>query len=106
MERYVGLFTSLEDVRREFAVGEDAPFPRDEQIIMAAYDVEGYEGSVLVLYRGDDGQLYEVNGSHCSCYGLEDQWEPEVTSAEALRMRKTYWATVAVRDYTDALGVL
>jgi hypothetical protein len=34
-----------------------------------------------------NGILYEVSGSHCSCYGLEDQWEPEETSIESLEHR-------------------
>jgi hypothetical protein len=28
-----------------------------------------------------------VNGSHCSCHGLEGQWEPEETSMKALEHR-------------------
>ena len=28
-----------------------------------------------------------MNGSHCSCYGLEGQWEPEETDLEAIRHR-------------------
>ena len=39
-----------------------------------------------MLFR-KDGKLYEVNGSHCSCYALEGQWEPEETTVEALRHR-------------------
>jgi hypothetical protein len=31
-----------------------------------------------------DGKLWEVNGSHCSCYGLEGQWQPEETTWEAI----------------------
>ena len=45
-----------------------------------------YEGYALLVYeRG--GKLYEVNGAHCSCHGLEDQWAPEETSWGALAMR-------------------
>jgi hypothetical protein len=36
-----------------------------------------------VIYE-KDGQLYEVHGGHCSCYGLEGQWSPEETSKEYL----------------------
>lgn len=55
------------------------------KILFAAYDRE-YEGQALVVFRRNR-KLYEVNGSHCSCYGLEGQWEPEQTSAEALLHR-------------------
>lgn len=57
------------------------------EILLAWYDDPwGYSGEAFVLFR-KDGKLFEVNGSHCSCYGLEDQWEPEETDAEALIFR-------------------
>ena len=55
-------------------------------ILFAWYVYEDYSGSAFVLTR-KGGQLYEVNGSHCSCYGLEGQWEPEETTIEALTHR-------------------
>lgn len=55
-------------------------------ILLASYEYECYEGSAFVLFERD-GKLYEVNGSHCSCYGLEGQWEPEETTSEALLNR-------------------
>ena len=97
MERYLGeYFHSADDVRREFAVADGVAFPRDDQIIVAAYEYEDYSGSAWVLFRGDDGELYEVNGGHCSCNGLEGQWEPERTSIEAIRLRKDHWSDPAV----------
>lgn len=55
-------------------------------VLVALYGSENYEGSAFVLLtRG--GKLYEVNGSHCSCNGLEDQWDEEPTTIAALRMR-------------------
>ncbi len=49
-----------------------------------------------------DGRLYEVNGSHCSCYGLENQWDPESTTVEALRHRLTN-GTLGTDSYLDNL---
>lgn len=46
-------------------------------------DYEG--GGFVLLNRG--GKLFEVSGSHCSCYGLEDQWSEEETSIAALKKR-------------------
>lgn len=93
-EKYFGGFNNLEDIAREFA---DEPYkrkrkipenlPTEEQIIFAAYEGGSYEGAAIVVYE-KDGKLYEVNGSHCSCYGLEGQWAPEETTREALAMRK------------------
>ena len=93
-EKYFGGFNNLEDIAREFA---DEPYnrkrkipenlPTEEQIIFAAYEGGSYDGAAIVVYE-KDGKLYEVNGSHCSCYGLEGQWAPEETTREALAMRK------------------
>lgn len=52
-------------------------------VLLAEYTTGGYEGSAFVLFERN-GQLYEVNGSHCSCMGLEGQWSPEETSADVL----------------------
>lgn len=57
------------------------------EVLLAWYGYDYYEGKSLVIYRRD-GKLYEVNGSHCSCYGLEDQWVPEETTWAALAMRE------------------
>lgn len=57
-------------------------------VLLASYNYECYSGDAFVLFE-KDGKLYEVNGGHCSCYGLEGQWEPEETTVEALRHRMT-----------------
>ena len=56
------------------------------EVLLASYSYENYSGDAFVLFKRD-GKLYEVNGGHCSCYGLEGQWEPEETSIESLRHR-------------------
>lgn len=90
----------------------EAPEYKGVEILLASYSTEGYDGSAFVLFRRD-GQLYEVNGSHCSCYGLEGQWEPEPTTVEALRHRMTEGNLGAyndnrfvdeLRQVLDALG--
>lgn len=57
----------------------------DVNVLLAWYCYEYYSGSAYVLFKNTEGKLFEVHGSHCSCYGLEGQWEPEETNAEALR---------------------
>lgn len=56
------------------------------ELLLAYYDIDGYEGEAFVLFR-KDGKLYEVNGAHCSCYGLEGEWKPEETTKEELLYR-------------------
>lgn len=62
------------------------------EVLVASYTYEDYSGSAYVLFRRD-GKLFEVHGGHCSCYGLEGQWEPEETTKEAIlhRLDKGPW---------------
>lgn len=85
---FEGEFADEEDVFLMFNVKD-----KDRvgvNIIFASYAYECYEGYATVIFeRG--GKLYENYGSHCSCYGLEDQWQPEEidveTYAEQLKKR-------------------
>ncbi len=76
-----GDFNDEQDVIGAFEIDEKEL--RSAFILYATYENEDYEGSAFVLFERK-GQLYEVHGSHCSCMGLEGQWEPEETSADAL----------------------
>jgi hypothetical protein len=99
MSTFIDIFGAPAHVFKEFQTEpvEDAEF------LFAAYTYEDYSGSAFVLFR-KDGKLFEVNGSHCSCYGLEGQWEPEETSKEALLKRNFYapWEDAA-RSVIEAL---
>lgn len=59
---------------------------KDVNILFAYYLYEDYSGEAFVLFE-QDGILYEVNGSHCSCYGLEEQWNPEEVVLVELKHR-------------------
>jgi hypothetical protein len=48
----------------------------EPEMVYAVYSTPPYEGAADVIYRRGD-KWFHVNGGHCSCYGLEDQWEPE-----------------------------
>lgn len=93
MNKYFGSFSNREDVSSNFSsdswgrphiTPED--FPTEGAILFASYGGTSYEGDALVIFV-QDGKLFEVHGSHCSCYGLEGQWAPEETSWAALGMR-------------------
>jgi len=47
----------------------------------------GCDSSSFFLLRDKDGNLFEVHGSHCSCYGFEGQFTLEPTTVEALKFR-------------------
>lgn len=59
---------------------------KDINIILATYEVDGYDGYAYVLFERN-GNLYEAHGSHCSCYGLEDQWSPDEVNIKELEHR-------------------
>jgi hypothetical protein len=81
---FTGSFDSVKDIMEQFQIT-----PADlvgKNILFASYDCGGYDGEAFVIFE-ENGSLYEVHGSHCSCYGLEGQWEPELTTKAALEMR-------------------
>jgi hypothetical protein len=101
MGRYFEDFGSWESVRDSFRdqgsynyetreYGTNAlpsDFPTDEQVLFAAYGGSAYEGHATVIFRDAAGDLKIVDAGHCSCNGLEGQWEPSETTAAALGMR-------------------
>ena len=81
---YNGNFQSWDDVAREFGDTWDTPLNIPEpDVLYAEYDIDGYEGSAWVIYRDED-KYFLVEGGHCSCYGLEGQWNPEECTKETL----------------------
>ena len=88
MERvYYGNWTCLTDMLRDFCIDESDV--EGYQVLYAWYEYEDYSGSAFVLLE-KAGVLYEINGGHCSCYGLEDQFFLEETNVEALLKRKHF----------------
>lgn len=81
---FVDLFSDAQCVFGSFrVVNEDTS---KYQILFAEYSYEDYSGRAYVLgYDKEADQFFENHGSHCSCYGLEGQWSPEVCSLEELQ---------------------
>lgn len=101
---YLDGFEDVRDIAVEFAgtkyywAGQENGVPQllafnpdDVDMIVAVYEQGGYDGQAFVVYREKaDGKLYEVNASHCSCFGLEEQWSPEEVVVEELIKRPSY----------------
>lgn len=84
---YIQEFRNNDDIIQQYHAPIDA---LDGAVVhLAWYGYGDYCGSSIVIFE-KDGKLYEVNGSHCSCNGLEGYWEPEETSWEAIAMRQWY----------------
>jgi hypothetical protein len=94
--KYFGNWNSYEEMIDDWGAITKQPIPKDHEVLFASYGTENYEGDAIVVFEYND-KLYEVNGGHCSCYGLaeesyagetESQWDPEETSWAALKMRE------------------
>ena len=79
---FLNLFGNKKDIEYEFQV----KLEENIKILFAYYEDENYSGSAWVLFE-KNGELYEASGEHCSCYGLDGQWEPDITCLESLEMR-------------------
>ena len=77
-------FSSVEDVISKYGINQSEL--EGATIIHADYTYEYYDGSSYVLFH-KGGKFHEVYGSHCSCYGLEDQWDPEEVKVADLLAR-------------------
>lgn len=106
---YMHSFDSKESIISEFGI--DSSELERAEILLAYYHVGDYgcDSSAFVLYK-KGGKLWEVNASHCSCYGLsesgysgeaESQWDPEETTVEALEYRATKGSLGWVGGYDD-----
>lgn len=91
MNKYEG-FKDRADMLAHFCCEKDPNLPTEDEILVAHYSEGFYDGAAFILYK-KDGKFYEVNASHCSCYGLEGQWDPEETNLPALLMRDSYGMT-------------
>lgn len=75
-----GYFLTIEDIFKYFRIkeeevenGYDSDW-RHIEILMAHYS-KGYSGEATVLLFDYETHIYfEVNGTHCSCHGLEGQF--------------------------------
>jgi hypothetical protein len=80
MQVYEGLFSDWGSVVCAFEV-RGLPEPT---YVWAEYDTGNWEGWSTVI-TSDDGDTFVVaEGSHCSCYGLEGQWDPTAHTREEM----------------------
>jgi hypothetical protein len=70
-------FEDWKDVQTQFEMDD----PEPDEVLYASYECEYYEGWSTVIYRNGD-KFYYNYAAHCSCYGLEGQWDPEEYTAE------------------------
>ena len=89
MNNYLGDWSCREDVEQDFAT----KLSDDTRIIVACYVYESYSGEAIVLFERNN-KIYYVEGSHCSCYGLEGQFHETEVTTEFLthKVENGFWA--------------
>ena len=84
-------------MKSNFAIDNDEP-----DKVFATYETPSYEGYALVIYK--EGSTYSVvEGSHCSCYGLEGQFEPTEGHSEADILKMTEASYGQFKDYAKEI---
>lgn len=98
MQVFFDQFDSVEDVLSQFSISKNDL--KGCEVVFAYYTYEDYSGDALVILRDPhNGTFYEVNGGHCSCYGLEGQWEMEETTMDVMMQRSTPFFDEVVKCY-------
>jgi hypothetical protein len=96
---YIGEFASWDDVRSNY--GDDCP-TEEPRFVFAQYETPAYEGYSTVITSTGADDFFIVEGSHCSCFGLEGQWEP--TRHDSADLRKMMEASYGFfHDHKDRL---
>ena len=92
--KYYG-FSGWDGVLSDFEV-TGIPEP---EFVYALYVMPPYEGDATVIFKDGDG-WHQVHGSHCSCFGLEQQWEPDEFDPRVFFAGKDEGRTIlTVEDY-------
>jgi hypothetical protein len=93
LDDYAGLTYEavVEDIVVNYQVSQS--FVDNYRILIAHLNGDGgyEESSYFLLVEKSTGKLFEVTGSHCSCFGFEGQFTPEETSVEYLISDKAYF---------------
>lgn len=80
------------EIARQFSIPLDEL--KDKHFLYAhySYPYDDYTAEAYLLFIEND-KLYEVDAGHCSCYGLEGQFEPEEVPIEVLyhRIENNNW---------------
>lgn len=77
---------SFADGDKKLVEQRNKEFNKKYKILYADYQTGNYEGSAYVLgYDNVQDKFFEVHGGHCSCYGLEGQWNEEYCTLSELK---------------------
>ena len=80
----------LSHLTEQYADSEQDAVKLEGLKVLIAYESVGNWGcdsNSFFLLEDEQGNLFEIHGSHCSCYGFEGQLQLEETSVKALLFR-------------------
>jgi hypothetical protein len=80
-------FNSLDDVCEHYEINREDL--NKYNVVYCYYLYENWTGNSELLLE-KDGKLFVVSASHCSCYGLERQFEPEEISVKEIEETKIH----------------
>ncbi len=81
---FLGNWKESSEIIKDFKIKKDSL--KGIKILFACYKDRGYSGDAFVLFE-KNGELFEVNTTACSIYGVEQQWKPEETNLTAIQYR-------------------
>lgn len=87
------------------AYQEDISVVKKYRFLIACEHEDSYDGSSYFLLKDKKtGDLFEVHGGHCSCYGFEGQFKPEGTTIDYLQSEHyPNRSDAAIKEFVDAL---
>lgn len=83
---------------------EEGELPENLILVYHVYASGNYEGTAYGFgFDTEKNMWFEVGGSHCSCFGLEGQWEPDYSTFDQLveAIKRTIDAYVT-NDYSSS----
>jgi hypothetical protein len=83
--KFSGSSDCFQNINQDWVESWTPPSEASFEVLIVYGNEEEYEGRGWMLLRDNNGLLYEVNGSHCSCMGFEGQFNPKRTTRMYLR---------------------
>lgn len=74
------------------------------EFLVAQVNEDSYDGwSYFLVKNQETSEFFEVNASHCSCMGYEDQWQPKIASRVYLQSEQYMPGYKEVQNFVRSL---
>ena len=89
----------VQELINRYDIKDMSLVPAPWELILKCDNSADWEGNYGELFI-KNGVLYENHCSHCSCYGCEDQWDPESVTLSAIARRPSGFEGVPIEEVT------